>query len=126
MLIQGREEIFWSTWMKNETFDPSSISADALAEWVRCASGPGGFRGIFEVYRAHFENAKQTVQWAQAKLAIPVLAISSQYFMREEPLRQMQQVAHNVQYVELERCGHSMALEQPEELAAAMLKFFGS
>jgi hypothetical protein len=30
MLIQGREEIFWSTWMKNETFDPSSISEEAV------------------------------------------------------------------------------------------------
>ena len=126
MLIQGREEIFWSTWMKNETFDPTSISEEAVAEWVRCASAPGGLRGIFEVYRAHFENAKQTIQWAQDKLAIPVLAISSQYFMGEEPLRQMQQVAHSVQYVELEHCGHSMALEQPERLAAAMLKFFQS
>jgi pimeloyl-ACP methyl ester carboxylesterase len=126
MLIQGREGIFWSTWMKNETFDPSSISEEAVDEWVRCASGPGGLRGIFEVYRAHFENAKQTIQWSQDKLDIPVLAISSQYFMGEEPLRQMQQVAHRVQYVELERCGHSMALEQPEKLAAAMLDFFRS
>jgi pimeloyl-ACP methyl ester carboxylesterase len=124
MLIQGREEIFWSTWMKNETFDPSSISDEAVAEWVRYASAPGGLRGIFEVYRAHFENAKQTVQWAQTKLEIPVLAISSQYFMKEEPLRQMQHVARHVEYVELERCGHSMALEQPEKLAATMLKFF--
>jgi pimeloyl-ACP methyl ester carboxylesterase len=44
--------------------------------------------------------------------------------MKEEPLRQMQQVARNVEYVELEHCGHSMALEQPEILAAAMLDFF--
>jgi pimeloyl-ACP methyl ester carboxylesterase len=124
MLIQGREAIFWSTWIKNETFDPSSISEEAIAEWIRCASSPGGLRGIFEVYRAHFENAKQTVQWAANKLEIPVLAISSQYFMKEEPLRQMQHVARNVEYVELERCGHSMALEQPEKLAATMLKFF--
>jgi pimeloyl-ACP methyl ester carboxylesterase len=124
MLIQGREEIFWSTWIKNETFDPSSISDEAVAEWVRCASAPGGLRGIFEVYRAHFENAKQTVEWAANKLEIPVLAISSQYFMKEEPLRQMQQVARQVEYVELERCGHSMALEQPEKLAATMLEFF--
>jgi pimeloyl-ACP methyl ester carboxylesterase len=72
---------------------------------------------------AHFENANQTVQWAKEKLSIPVLAISSQYFMKEEPLRQMQNVAKNVEYVELERCGHSMALEQPEKLAEVMLKF---
>jgi pimeloyl-ACP methyl ester carboxylesterase len=124
MLIQGREAIFWSTWIKNETYDPSSISEEAVAEWVRCASAPGGLRGIFEVYRAHFENAKQTVQWAANKLEIPVLAIGSEYFMKAEPLRQMQQVARQVEYVELERCGHSMALEQPEKLAATMLEFF--
>jgi len=44
--------------------------------------------------------------------------------MKEEPLRQMQQVARNVKYVELEHCGHSLALERPEKLAATMLEFF--
>jgi hypothetical protein len=45
------------------------------------------------------------------KLEIPVLAISSEYFMKAEPLCQMQQVALQVEYVELEGWGHSMALE---------------
>jgi hypothetical protein len=88
---------------------PSSISEEAVAEWVRCASAPGGLRGIFEVYQAHFENAKQNVQWA-GKLEYRSL-LSSEYFMKAEPLCQMQQVALQVEYVELERWGHSMALE---------------
>ena len=75
MLIQGREEIFWSTWMKNEMFDPSSISEEAVAEWVRCASTPGGLRGIFEVYRAHFENAKQTVHAMIGPLALELAPV---------------------------------------------------
>ncbi|MDQ0474013.1 alpha/beta fold hydrolase [Labrys wisconsinensis] len=123
MLIQGREAIFWSTWMKNETFNPAALSDEAVDEWVRSASGPGGLRGIFAVYRAHFENIRLTREWAKEKLDIPVLAIGSDYFMKDEPRRQIGNVASHVDYVEIERCGHSMALEQPEALAEAMLRF---
>lgn len=124
MLIQGREEIFWSTWIKNETFDPSAISEVAVAEWVRCAAAPGGLKGIFAPYRAHFENERDVLEWSKEKLSIPVLAMSSTYFMEQEPLRQMKNVATDIKYVEIDRCGHSMALERPERVAEELIKFF--
>lgn len=123
MLIQGREKLFWSTWMKNETYDPAAITEDCIEEWARCSAAPGGLRAIFEVYRATFENIDQDQKWAERKLTMPVLAVGSQYFIGEETLRQMERVADNVRYVELD-CGHSMALERPERLAHELHGFF--
>ena len=124
LLIQGREKLFWSTWMKNETYDPSAITDEAVEEWARCSAAPGGLRAIFEVYRATFVNIELNRKWAERKLPMPVLTVGSQYFVGEESRRQMERVSDNVQYVELD-CGHSMALERPEKLARELHKFFG-
>ena len=125
LLITGREKLFWSTWMKNETYDPSAIDETAVDEWARCSAAPGGLRAIFEVYRATFKNIDDGNRWAKTKLKMPVLTIGSQYFVGEESRRQMERVCDHVKYVELD-CGHSMALERPEKLAKAMQEFFAS
>ena len=123
LLIQGREKLFWSTWMKNETYDPIAITEEDVNEWARTSAAPGGLRAIFEVYRATFENIDLDKRWAEQKLSMPVLAVGSQYFIGEENRRQMERVAENVRYVELD-CGHSMALERPEALAHELHNFF--
>ena len=125
LLITGREKLFWSTWMKNETYDPSAIDETAVDEWARCSAAPGGLRAILEVYRATFKNIDDGNRWAKTKLMMPVLTIGSQYFVGEESRRQMERVCDHVKYVELD-CGHSMALERPEKLAEAMREFFAS
>lgn len=124
MLITGREEVFWSTWMKNETYNPAAITPDCIAEWVRCSSGPGGLRAIFEVYRATFTNIELNQKWAKAPLPMPVLAVASAAFIGEETRHQMERVSDDVHYVELTECGHSMALERPDALAAVLIDFF--
>lgn len=123
MLIQGREQLFWETWMKNETYDPAAITQDCVQEWARTSSAPGGLRAIFEVYRATFKNIKDDEEWAKSKLPMPVLAVGSEYFIGTEVKNQMERVSDNVRYVELD-CGHSMALERPQQLANHLLDFF--
>ncbi|MFG1636411.1 alpha/beta fold hydrolase [Pseudonocardia alni] len=126
MLISGREEIFWSTWMKNETYNPAAITPDCVAEWTRCSSAPGGLRAIFEVYRATFTNIALDEEWGRTKLPMPVLAVASELFIGEETRRQMERVSDDVRYVEIAECGHSMALEQPAELAGVLREFFAA
>jgi pimeloyl-ACP methyl ester carboxylesterase len=123
MLITGKEKLFWETWMKNETYDPTAITEEDVNEWARTSAAPGGLRAIFEVYRATFKNIEDDKKWAEQKLTMPVLAVGSQYFIGEENRRQMERVAENVHYVELD-CGHSMALERPEKLARTLHDFF--
>lgn len=124
MLISGREEVFWSTWMKNETYNPAAITQDCVDEWVRCSAAPGGLRAIFEVYRATFTNIDLDTTWAQTALPMPVLTVGSDSFIGEESRRQMERVANEVSYIEIAECGHSMALERPDVLAGHLLDFF--
>jgi pimeloyl-ACP methyl ester carboxylesterase len=123
LLITGREKLFWETWMKNETYDPSAITSDCVDEWARTSSAPGGLRAIFEVYRETFKNIEDNTRWAESKLPMPVLAVGSEYFIGKEVKNQMDRVSDNVKYVELD-CGHSMALERPRQLADHLIKFF--
>jgi pimeloyl-ACP methyl ester carboxylesterase len=123
MLITGRERLFWETWMKNETYDPAAITPDCVDEWARTSSAPGGLRAIFEVYRETFKNIEDDTRWAETKLTMPVLAVGSEYFIGKEVKNQMDRVADNVKYVQLD-CGHSMALERPRQLADHLIEFF--
>jgi pimeloyl-ACP methyl ester carboxylesterase len=90
----------------------------------RCCSGPGGLRPIFDVYRATFENIEFDKKKAEKKLTMPVLAIGSVHFIGEEVHRQAQRVAENVT-CDLLDCGHSLALERPEQLAKKLREFMG-
>jgi pimeloyl-ACP methyl ester carboxylesterase len=56
MLIQGKEEEFWTHFMKAECYNPSALDQVAVNEWVRCSKAPGGLRGILESYRSHWVN----------------------------------------------------------------------
>jgi pimeloyl-ACP methyl ester carboxylesterase len=56
MLIQGKEEEFWTHFMKAECYNPSALDQLAVNEWVRCSKAPGGLRGILETYRSHWVN----------------------------------------------------------------------
>ena len=100
-----------------------SQPAAAGFDQALASAAPGGLRAIFEVYRATFKNIEDDKKWAEQKLTMPVLAVGSQYFIGEENRRQMERVAENVRYVELD-CGHSMALERPEKLARELHNFF--
>lgn len=125
MLITGRERQFWETWMKNETYDPTAITQDCIDEWTRTSSAPGGLRAIFQVYRETFKNIEDCKRWSETKLKMPVIAIGSEYFVGAESKREMELVAENVSYVEID-CGHSLALERPQKLADALDKFFSA
>lgn len=125
MLITGRERQFWETWMKNETYDPTAITQDCIDEWTRTSSAPGGLRAIFQVYRETFKNIEDCKRWSETKLKMPVIAIGSEYFVGAESKREMELVAENVSYVEID-CGHSLALERPQKLADTLDKFFSA
>lgn len=58
MLIQGKEEEFWTYFIESECYNPIAISRQALKEWTGIARSPGGTRGILETYRADFVNRK--------------------------------------------------------------------
>ena len=125
MLITGREEEFWSWWMKAETWNPNAISDDCIHEWISHIKAPGGLRGVLETYRAAFRNAEINRELKKTPLSIPVMTIGAPEFFGNTVRDQMQQYAeHVVRNYVFEECGHSLALEAPDRLAAALKEFF--
>ncbi|WP_082803614.1 alpha/beta fold hydrolase [Kocuria palustris] len=123
-LISGKEREYFNYFIKHETHNPQAITPDALDEYVRCYSSPGGLRSMLEIYRATLDDADQNREAAKTKLTMPVLAVGSEYFIGADTERQMREVAEDVRGVLLP-WGHQLAEEDPEALASAYLNFFG-
>lgn len=124
MLITGKEKEYFNYFMKHETHNPQAIAPDALDEYVRCYSAPGGIRSMCEIYRVTLDDADQIREVSKNKLKMPVLAVGSEYFIGEDNERQMRELAEDVSAVILP-WGHQLAEEDPEGLAAAYLDFLG-
>jgi len=122
-LIAGREREYFTYFIRHECHDPTAIADEALDEYIRCYSSPGGLRCMFEIYRAILEDGRQNRESAKRKLEMPVLAVGSEHFIGSDNERQMREVAKDVRGVILPR-GHQLAEECPDLLAAEYLKFF--
>lgn len=124
MLITGKEDEFWNFFMTQECCNPSAIDQHARDEWIRCSRAPGGLRGILETYRSAFKNAAFNQEQSKTKLKCKVMAIGAPEFFGPLVEEQMVKVSEKVQHAELfEECGHSLALERPERLAARLKEF---
>jgi pimeloyl-ACP methyl ester carboxylesterase len=62
---------------------------------------------------------------AHTKLAMLVLALGGERGFGQRVVRSMQALAENVRGGVIERCGHWIAEERPDELLAQLLTFFG-
>jgi len=125
MLIAGREEEFWTQWMKAETWNPNAITDECIREWINHIKAPGGLRGVLETYRAAFKNAEINAELKKKKIEMPVMTIGAPEFFGNTVEKQMKEFASNVVkgYV-FKECGHSLALESPKPLAAVLKSFF--
>ena len=124
MLISGHEREFWEFWIKAETWNPAAISDQAITEWISCLKAPGGLRGCLETYRAGLKNARINQQLAETKLTLPVMTVGAPEFFGALVKDQMSQVAVHVERSAIfEECGHSLALEAEQRLAAMLREF---
>lgn len=123
LLITGKEREYFSHFIKHETQDPSAITPDALDEYIRCYSAPGGLRSMLAIYRATLADADANAEAAKTKLTMPVLAVGGRDFIGEDNERQMREVADDVRGRILPY-GHQLAEETPNELAGIYLDFF--
>lgn len=122
LMWQGKEDVLVDFFLTAMVADPSSITAEDKAEYVRGLRKPGGLHGSFGWYRDVLTTAEQIVAATARKLDLPVLALNGQ-FGHPGVTEQMALVAHNVTGVTIPMCGHLPAEERPSELAQAMLAF---
>ena len=124
MLIAGHEREFWEFWIRAETYNPTAIADEAIDEWITRLSAPGGLRGVLETYRAGLENARINSELKQTKLSMPILTIGAPEFFGELVEGQMEKVSQGVERAEVfQECGHSLALEAADRLAATLHEF---
>lgn len=120
LLITGKEREYFTYFIKHECQDPSVITPDAIDEYIRCYSSPGGLRCMFEIYRATLVDAEQDRESSRQKLPMPVVAVGGKEFIGEDNERQMKEVADDVRGVIL-TWGHQLAGECPEEVGREYL-----
>jgi pimeloyl-ACP methyl ester carboxylesterase len=124
-LIAGRERLYLSWFYRTAAYNPTAITDEEIDEYVRCYSAPGGLRAGFEYYRALWEDVAHNTENAHTRLTMPVLALGGEGGFGQHVVRSMQALAENVRGGVIERCGHWMAEERPDELLAQLLTSFG-
>ncbi|QFU89403.1 alpha/beta fold hydrolase [Amycolatopsis sp. YIM 10] len=122
MLIAGRERELITYMIKSERARPDSATPDAIDEYVRCYSMPGGIRAMLSIYRAMLVDAEQNRQAARRKLDIPVLALGGSQFVGDRCESQMRLMARDVTGHVFD-AGHDLAEEVPDEMAEVVLPF---
>lgn len=123
-LIRGRERMYLSWFYWNFAYDRAAIDDEAIDEYVRCYSAPGGLR--LEYYRAFFEDAEHTRESMQEKLTIPVLALGGDACLGGLPIECMKLLADDVSGASIPECGHFMPEEQPDALLEHLLPFLSA
>jgi haloacetate dehalogenase len=126
-LITGREELwlrhFYSTWC----YDPTTITDDDVAEYVRAYSAPGGLRGSFADYRAGATDVEQDLADAEVLIDCPVLTMWGADFALVGGMFDVEQVwntmATNVRGMAIPRCGHLCQEERPDIVNAELITF---
>ncbi|GGX85728.1 hydrolase [Streptomyces minutiscleroticus] len=122
MLIAGHERELITYMIKYERGRPDSATADAVDEYVRCYSMPGGIRAMLSVYRAMLVDAEQNRRASRTKLDVPVLALGGSAFIGDRNEAQMRLMAHDVTGHVFD-AGHDLAEEVPDEVADVVLPF---
>jgi pimeloyl-ACP methyl ester carboxylesterase len=124
-LIAGRERIYIDWFCKNVAYNPASISESDIDEYVRAFSTPGTMRAIFESYRAIFQDVEDNKKQSQIKLKMPVLALGggSGVSVGDRLYRSLIPVTEDLRSVSIDRCGHWLPEEQPEEFSQHLLSF---
>jgi pimeloyl-ACP methyl ester carboxylesterase len=129
-LVQGKEMEYLSWFYHNLAYIPSAITQEAINEYVRVYSAPGGMRAGFEYYRAFQEDAMQNQNYSQTKLPMPVLALGAGYIpafggiSNPTAVLGMQQSAENVTGIIIPNAGHFFPEEQPQFVINQLSNFF--
>jgi len=127
-LVRGREALFVRHFVRRDTVgtvDPASITEADIQVYATALTQPGALRASFGYYRTLFVDRDDNQSFGERKLAMPVLAIGCEFGYGEGAKATMAKVASDVRGVVLRDSGHYPAEEQPEQLAAALLDFFG-
>lgn len=123
-LLHGRERVLieWFFNRKTAVFMSTFSKAD-IDEYERTYQLPGGLRGMLGYYRAVIEDMEQNKALFARKLRVPILALGGDKGSAPTIFDAMQPLGEHVQGGVIANSGHYIPEEQPEALAAEILKF---
>ncbi|WP_103336561.1 alpha/beta fold hydrolase [Amycolatopsis sp. CA-126428] len=123
MLLTGRERPFLTDYaIPSLAGKPDAFTDADIDELVRSYARPGAFAGAAGLYRSLLSEGDELRTLAARKLDLPVLAVGGR--SANFTPATLRQVATDVIAVQLERIGHYVAMEAPEQLAATLRSFY--
>lgn len=126
-LLEGRERVLIEWFFSHKTANPSATFGPAdIDEYERAYRTLGGLRGMLGYYRAILEDMEQNREFANQRLATPLLALGGDVGSAPDLHEAMQAYAADVHGGQIAECGHYIPEEQPEVLAQQMLAFFAA
>ena len=123
-LLTGREKMFVSHFMRQQTYDPTGTEETALAEYARHLAAPGALRGGIEYFRAHTIDADRNREHAKTKLTMPVLTIGGTASFGAHLDGQIRPLVEQLRSAMIDDCGHYLAEERPERVLEELTRFF--
>ena len=123
-LIAGREKMFVSHFMRQQTYDPTGPEEDALEEYARRLAAPGALHAGIEYFRAHKIDAEHNREHAKTRLPMPVLTVGGTASFGANLEGEIRPLVENLRSVMIDECGHYLAEEKPEQIIEELRRFF--
>jgi pimeloyl-ACP methyl ester carboxylesterase len=121
-LLDGKEGPYLDWFYTNLSHQRSGISRQSRDAHVSGYRGRLALRGGFEQYRAFPQTTEQGRQAAARRLTMPVMALGGE-LVKDVLYRQMTSLAENATGGVIERCGHIIQEERPDEVLARLRAF---
>jgi pimeloyl-ACP methyl ester carboxylesterase len=123
-LVAGREGIYFEHFWNDFAADPTRSVPEADRRFYAASyAQPGAMRAGFEVFRAFEQDAKDFAEFAQKKLAIPILVLTGEKASGNFLIEQAQLVDSDVEGVVIKGSGHWLMEEAPSQVIPRLAAF---
>lgn len=124
MLVAGKEREYVAQFVASRIYDTAAVSEADIDVYAAAYRAPGAMRAAFEMYRAFDRDAElNRAALAEAKLAMPVHLVGASMRLSGELFAKLgEEIAETSRVLVLDRCGHWIPEERPDDLSAAILR----
>ena len=126
-LVAGRERIYFEHFWNDFAADAKHSVPEADRQfYARSYAQPGAMRAGFEVFRNFEQDAKDFAQFAETKLAMPMLVLTGEKASGQFLIDQARLVDTNVDGVVIKGKGHWLMEEAPSEVIPRLVAFINT
>ena len=122
-LIYGREYDYVSAFIAERIYDHSNYDPADIDIYAKALALPGRTRGGMEWYRSFTADHAAALEYKKQPLEMPVLALGGDQRYGSRMVPMLAEFARNVTGGAILRCGHYVADERPDEVAAVLIEF---